>query len=73
MLKLTAQQRDQLMQILEGSTQGSYQGALVVPNLAEDRDKAFIAEASFCTLDEIDRTEKAFDQGGVESIAKYRV
>jgi hypothetical protein len=61
------------MQIVEGKSQGSYAAVFVVLNLAEGRDKAYISKVSFCTLDEIDRIERAFEQGGVEAIIQFKL
>ena len=73
MVILDSQQRDQLLQIVEGKQLGSYMAAQLLLKLAEGRDKAFISKTLFCTLDEIDRIEKAFGQGGVEAAIQLKM
>ena len=73
MIQLTAKQRDQLMQIVGGTAKGSYPAAVVVLNLADGRDKALISRTCFCSLEEIDRIESAFEKGGVEAVIEFEV
>ena len=72
MITLTDQQRNRLMRVVHGRDSGSYRAALVILNLAKAKDKEFISEASFCTPEEIDLIEKAFEQGGVEAVIQFR-
>jgi hypothetical protein len=71
MIQLTDQQRRQLMQIVDGKGPRNYLAALVILNLAEGRDKAFVAKTCFCSVEEIDRIERAFEQEGVEAVVQF--
>lgn len=73
MITLDSQERDQLVQTVEGKKPGSYMAAQLLLKLSEGRDKAFISKTLFCTMDEIDRIEKAFEQGGVEAAMQLKM
>jgi hypothetical protein len=44
-----------------------------VLSLADGHDKATVAKLSFCTAEEVDRIQAAFEQGGVEAIAQFKL
>ena len=73
MMTLAAEQRNQLLQIVAGKLPGEYVAAVVILNLAEGKDRPFISKATFCTLDEIDRIERAFKESGLEGIRQMKL
>jgi hypothetical protein len=72
MIRLTDEQRKQLMAVLEGQQRGSLVAAQTVLLLDEGRDTRFVAKATFSTPEEVAEIAALFDAGGVSGIANYK-